>query len=125
VSKDIRRILAERARYFNIILEDVSITNLTFSREYTAAVEAKQVAQQEAERAKFIVSLSLWREVWTLAESGRGVACCCGCGGAAVECVRRALRQAATAPPPPARPPSSRPHANTAWAHAARVLKPS
>lgn len=56
VSKDIRRILGERARYFNIILEDVSITNLTFSKEYTAAVEAKQVAQQEAERAKFIVS---------------------------------------------------------------------
>lgn len=55
VSKDIRRILAERARYFNIILEDVSITQLTFSKEYTAAVEAKQVAQQDAERAKFIV----------------------------------------------------------------------
>ena len=30
-------------------------TQLTFGREYTAAVEAKQVAQQEAERAKFIV----------------------------------------------------------------------
>jgi prohibitin 2 len=56
VSKDIRRILTERARYFNIVLEDVSITQLTFSKEYTAAVEAKQVAQQEAERAKFIVS---------------------------------------------------------------------
>lgn len=56
VSKDIRRILAERAKYFNIVLEDVSITTLTFGKEYTAAVEAKQVAQQEAERAKFIVS---------------------------------------------------------------------
>lgn len=56
MSKDIRRILTERARFFNIVLDDVSITNLTFSREYTAAVEAKQVAQQEAERAKFIVS---------------------------------------------------------------------
>lgn len=55
VSKDIRRILTERARFFNIILDDVSITQLTFSREYTAAVEAKQVAQQDAERAKFIV----------------------------------------------------------------------
>jgi hypothetical protein len=32
---------------------------LTFSKEYTAAVEAKQVAQQEAERAKFIVG-SCW-----------------------------------------------------------------
>lgn len=43
VSKDIRRVLTERGSRFNIILEDVSITNLTFSREYTAAVEAKQV----------------------------------------------------------------------------------
>ncbi|KIZ07838.1 Prohibitin-2 [Monoraphidium neglectum] len=59
VSKDIRRILGERARYFGIILEDVSITALTFSKEYTAAVEAKQVAQQEAERAKFIVDKAL------------------------------------------------------------------
>lgn len=59
VSKDIRRILAERARYFNIVLDDVSITQLTFSKEYTAAVEAKQVAQQDAERAKFIVDKAL------------------------------------------------------------------
>lgn len=59
VSKDIRRILTERAHYFNIVLDDVSITNLTFSREYTGAVEAKQVAQQEAERAKFIVEKAL------------------------------------------------------------------
>ncbi|EFN57594.1 hypothetical protein CHLNCDRAFT_21275 [Chlorella variabilis] len=55
VSRDIRRILTQRARYFNIVLDDVSITQLTFSREYTSAVEAKQVAQQDAERAKFIV----------------------------------------------------------------------
>ncbi len=59
VSKDIRRILTERARFFNIILDDVSITNLTFSKEYMSAVEAKQVAQQEAERAKFIVEKAL------------------------------------------------------------------
>jgi prohibitin 2 len=38
-----------------MILDDVSITALTFGREYTAAIEAKQVAQQDAERAKFIV----------------------------------------------------------------------
>jgi prohibitin 2 len=55
VSRDIRRILTQRALYFNISLDDVSITQLTFSREYTHAVEAKQVAQQEAERARFIV----------------------------------------------------------------------
>lgn len=55
VSRDIRRILTQRAHFFNIMLDDVSITQLTFSREYTGAVEAKQVAQQEAERAKFTV----------------------------------------------------------------------
>jgi prohibitin 2 len=55
VSRDIRRILTARAAHFNIVLDDVSITNLTFSREYTSAVEAKQVAQQDAERAKFVV----------------------------------------------------------------------
>ncbi|CAK0781536.1 Prohibitin-1, subunit of the prohibitin complex (Phb1p-Phb2p) [Coccomyxa viridis] len=55
VSRDIRTLLTARAKYFNLLLDDVSITNLTFSREYTGAVEAKQVAQQESERAKFIV----------------------------------------------------------------------
>ena len=30
-------------------------THLSFGREYSQAIEAKQVAQQEAERAKFIV----------------------------------------------------------------------
>lgn len=37
-------------------LQDVSITHLVFSREFTQAIEAKQVAQQEAERSKFIVA---------------------------------------------------------------------
>ncbi|XWS68704.1 hypothetical protein CRYUN_Cryun04dG0114300 [Craigia yunnanensis] len=55
VSKEIRKILTERAAYFNIELDDVSITSLTFGKEFTAAIEAKQVAAQEAERAKFIV----------------------------------------------------------------------
>ncbi|XP_073311634.1 prohibitin-1, mitochondrial-like [Primulina huaijiensis] len=55
VSREIRKILTERAAYFNIALDDVSITSLTFGREFTAAIEAKQVAAQEAERAKFVV----------------------------------------------------------------------
>jgi len=55
VSSAIRRDLERRATHFNMALDDVSITQLSFSREYTAAVEAKQVAQQEAERARFIV----------------------------------------------------------------------
>ncbi|KAK9884318.1 hypothetical protein WA026_005268 [Henosepilachna vigintioctopunctata] len=55
VSLLVRRELVERAQDFNLILDDVSITELSFGKEYTAAVEAKQVAQQEAQRAAFIV----------------------------------------------------------------------
>ena len=55
VSKEIRDVLGKRALEFNIILDDVSITDLQFSREFASAIEAKQVAQQRAERAKFIV----------------------------------------------------------------------
>ncbi|CAN6468350.1 unnamed protein product [Victoria cruziana] len=55
VSREIRKILTERAANFSIALDDVSITSLTFGKEFTAAIEAKQVAAQEAERAKFVV----------------------------------------------------------------------
>lgn len=55
VSLLIRRELAERARDFSLIVDDVAITELSFSREYTAAIESKQVAQQEAQRAQFLV----------------------------------------------------------------------
>lgn len=55
VSKLIMRNLTERAADFNIIIQDVSITHSTFGKEYRAAVEAKQVAQQSAERAKYLV----------------------------------------------------------------------
>jgi len=37
------------------LLDDVSITHLNFSPEYERAVESKQVAQQQAERARFRV----------------------------------------------------------------------
>ena len=55
VSQEIRAQLTQRADDFGIVLDDVSITHLAFSREYTQAVEAKQVMQQDAERSKFIV----------------------------------------------------------------------
>uniref|UniRef100_A0A7S4DV99 Prohibitin n=1 Tax=Lotharella globosa TaxID=91324 RepID=A0A7S4DV99_9EUKA len=60
VSKLVRRNLKERAgRDFFIEIEDVAITHLGFGREYTKAIEDKQVAQQEAERAKFLVQRAL------------------------------------------------------------------
>lgn len=58
VSLLVRRELVERAQDFNIILDDVSITELTFGALYTQAVEAKQIAQQEAQRAQFIVEVA-------------------------------------------------------------------
>merc|ERR1740138_713773 len=51
--------LLERATEFNLVFDDVSITQLSFGKEYTAAVEAKQVAQQEAERARFVVDKAI------------------------------------------------------------------
>ncbi len=59
VSRKIRDNLAERARDFNIILEDVSITDLKFAPEFQRAVESKQVAQQDAERSRYIVEKAL------------------------------------------------------------------
>jgi len=55
VSLLIRKQLTDRARDFGIILDDVSITELSFGKEYAAAVEAKQIAQQEAARAAYLV----------------------------------------------------------------------
>lgn len=55
VSARIRQELSRRASEFNIRLEDVSITHMTFGTEFTKAVEQKQIAQQDAERAKYLV----------------------------------------------------------------------
>lgn len=46
VSRQVSDDLAERAATFELILDDVSLTHLTFGKEFTEAVEAKQVAQQ-------------------------------------------------------------------------------
>ena len=58
VSADIKQGLTRRAQTFGLLLDDVAITALSFTREFAEAVEFKQVAQQEAERAKFVVEKS-------------------------------------------------------------------
>ncbi len=55
VSATIKAQLMDRLKEFNIILDDVSIVDLVFGREFAKAIENKQIAQQQAERAKFIV----------------------------------------------------------------------
>ena len=51
LSARVHKELTTRAEQFGLILDDISITHLTFGREFTVAVELKQVAQQEAEKA--------------------------------------------------------------------------
>ena len=45
VSSTIDAELTKRAEQFGIILDDISITHLTFGREFTQAVELKQVGE--------------------------------------------------------------------------------
>lgn len=55
VAESIRQNLKRRCESFDILLRDVSITQLGFGNEFAKAIEAKQVASQEAEKAKFVV----------------------------------------------------------------------
>jgi len=55
VSRQIREDLTMRAKEFNLLLDDVAITHLSYGKDFTTSVEQKQVAQQEAERSKFLV----------------------------------------------------------------------
>ncbi|GFZ19107.1 Prohibitin-3 like [Actinidia chinensis var. chinensis] len=56
VSALVRESLIRRAQDFNLVLDDVAITHLSYGAEFSKAVEQKQVAQQEAERSKFVVA---------------------------------------------------------------------
>ena len=58
ISQEIRTQLQEQASTFNLELVDVAITQLLFGTEFSKAIEAKQVAQQEAERQEWVVERS-------------------------------------------------------------------
>ena len=58
VSVRIKNVLSERAHEFNMQIQDCAITHLEFSKEFAKAVEDKQIAQQDAERAKYLVTLA-------------------------------------------------------------------
>jgi len=45
--------LKERLGKYGIVVDDLSIVNFNFSEEYNNAIEAKQVAQQDAEKAYY------------------------------------------------------------------------
>lgn len=53
VKQDTQKLLESRLDDFGITVINVSITNFSFSSEFSKSIEDKQVAQQNAERAKF------------------------------------------------------------------------
>lgn len=76
VSSRVSQELTERAAQFGLILDDISLTHLTFGKEFTEAVEQKQVAQQEAERARYLVEKAEMQKqaAITLAQGDSGAA---------------------------------------------------
>ena len=55
ISLRIKTEMMKRAKTFHLEFDDVSITHLTFGREFMMAIESKQVASQEAERQQWVV----------------------------------------------------------------------
>lgn len=53
IKDEIDNSLKKRLAVYNIIIDDVSLVNFAFSPEFTKAIEAKQVAEQEAKQAEF------------------------------------------------------------------------
>lgn len=53
LKNDVTKQLRDRLGKYGISVEDVSITNFKFSEAFTQAIEQKQVAEQEAQRARF------------------------------------------------------------------------
>ena len=61
LSNQVRSAIALRAKQYNILIEGCTISGIRFSQNYQRAVDEKQAAQQEAERAKYIVEQSTYQ----------------------------------------------------------------
>jgi len=57
VSQDIKEQLQRRSNEFDLEFDDVSITDLRFSNEFSASIEQKQVAEQMALKATYEVQM--------------------------------------------------------------------
>jgi prohibitin 1 len=47
--------LKKRLLAYNLIVDDVSLVNVSFSEEFSKAIEAKQIAEQQAKQAEYVV----------------------------------------------------------------------
>ena len=73
LKSDIDDRLRARLATYNIILDDVSVTNVDFSKEFNAAIESKQVAEQQAKQA-FFLAQKAENEAKAAIETAKGVA---------------------------------------------------
>ncbi|CAJ1020705.1 SPFH domain / Band 7 family, putative [Leishmania lindenbergi] len=55
VSSRIYQLMQEKVNQFGLIIEDLSLVDIQFGADFMTAVEQKQVAQQEAERYRYVV----------------------------------------------------------------------
>lgn len=55
LSSEIHQALLDRGARFHINVEEATIPHLSFGKQYSDAIEKKQVAQQDAEKARFKV----------------------------------------------------------------------
>ena len=46
--------LKQRLAAYNLLVDDVSLTNVSFSPEFTKSIEAKQIAEQKAKEAEYV-----------------------------------------------------------------------
>lgn len=54
MKEEIDRNLETRLAAYGVIVDDVSLVDFAFSPEFSKAIEAKQIAEQEAKQAEFI-----------------------------------------------------------------------
>lgn len=59
VSALVKDLLRERLEDFNIEVCELALSEMKFGREFSTAVEEKQIAQQQAERAKYVVERAI------------------------------------------------------------------
>jgi prohibitin 1 len=51
---EIDRQIKQRLAAYHIIVDDVSLTNVSFSEEFSKSIEAKQIAEQQAKQAEYV-----------------------------------------------------------------------
>jgi regulator of protease activity HflC (stomatin/prohibitin superfamily) len=73
VKAEVDQALTQRLQLYHIAVDDLSLVHIKFSERFRDAVEAKQVAEQDAKRSEF-VALKAVKEAEAIANRARGEA---------------------------------------------------